>query len=190
MEVKPVNFTYNTKAMSEKAFEQHMILYRGYISKINAVTSALAGFPPDGGVDSMYRGLKNAESYSINGASLHEEYFRSMTKDTKSPGVETMRLITKTFGGLDAFFGNMTECAQAARGWCVFGYEQRTGGARLVMLDSHETGVVVGFYPIITLDMYEHAYYLDYMTDKKRYVQAFIGSIDWDVVERRIMSVS
>ena len=193
MEVQPINFTYNTRAMSEEAFNQHMILYNGYVTKINAVTAALKTFPPGGqdaaAAEAGYRGLKSVESYSINGAILHEEYFRNMTNEKKSPGGRTLRLFTNTFGGLDVFLNKMTECALAARGWCLFAYEQRTNDARLVMLDAHDIGVIVTCYPLITLDMYEHAYYLDYMTDKKRYVQDFIGSIDWDVVEKRILNV-
>ena len=91
----------------------------------------------------------------------------------------------KFFGGLANWKEDFTACAKAARGWCVFAYEQRTGACRNILLDTHDEGNIAASYPIIVLDVYEHAYFSDYGTDKAAYINRFINNIPWDAVEKR-----
>ena len=190
MEITAIQFPYNTKAISKEAFEQHMILYKGYVSKINAIThdlSSKAAFDNKAAEDSadMYRGLKTGETYSLNGVILHETYFCGMTTEKTTLGVKTANLLEKTYGSFESFLACFKQCAESARGWCVLAYDQRTRQPRIFLQDAHDVGVVTMAFPIIVLDMYEHAYYLDYKTDKKAYIQAFAESINWRAVEKR-----
>jgi len=194
MDIKPIKFAYDTKAVSEEAFRQHMVLYGSYADSLNACDPLIYGRGESRGASpkaesAMFRGLKSGETASLNGLILHEEYFRGMTAEPGSPGAKTLGLLNAEFGGLESFISKFAECAEAARGWCVLAWEQRTKKMRILMQDAHEWGVVTSAFPLLVLDMYEHAYYLDYKTDKRKYIGAFIGSVNWAAVEKRVERV-
>ena len=187
MELKAIEFPYNTEVISEEAFKAHIILYKGYVSTVNNTDSDFKDGEPKTGRSkaSMLKGMKHDSQYSLNGIILHEEYFRNMTKKKCVPGEKTVKLIEKCFGTMEKFVSCFTEAAAAAKGWCVLAYEQRSGDLRILLLDLHDTGVVFMACPLLVLDMYEHAYYLDYKTDKKKYIETFMNNINWDIVEMR-----
>ena len=101
-------------------------------------------------------------------------------------GAKTQNLINRFFGGTDKWKEDFIACATSARGWCVLVYEQRTGTCRNILLDSHDDGNIATAYPIIALDMYEHAYFIDYGTDKAAYINRFISNIPWGLIEKRV----
>ena len=187
MDSKAIEFPYNTEVISEEAFKEHMKLYEGYVTKVNNIDGDFKGGEPKSGRsrDSMLKGMKRDEQYSLNGIILHEEYFRNMTTKKNVPGEKTRKLIEKYFGTMEKFISCFIENAAAAQGWCVLAYEQRTCKLRILMLDAHDTGVVFMACPLLVLDLYEHAYYFDYKTDKKKYIEAFMNNINWDIVEMR-----
>ena len=181
--IEPINFSYNTNAVSKETFDQHILLYNGYVKKTNTISSELykkGAAPSD---ENEFRGLKTGETYCLDGVILHEEYFRGMTTAKTAPMEKTKELLNQCFGSCDDFISALKTCAAAARGWCVAAYDQRTKSLRLFMQDTHDTGVVAAAFPILVLDVYEHAYYLDYKTNKGKYIDAYVESIDWRRVE-------
>ncbi len=189
MELTAKDIKYNSKAISEKAFLNHYELYKGYVNKFNSVTKDLKAdsSTKDGNSTySKYRGLKKGETYSLDGAVLHELYFQNMTSAETRPKQKTIEVFTKTYGGFQGFAEDLINAGKSARGWVIFSFEQRTGTFRNFLLDQHDYGLILMAYPIIVLDMYEHAYYLDYGIDKESYIKAFIKSVNWDLVERQI----
>ena len=189
--VKVVDFKYNENitALSEKQFSAHLELYKGYITKTNEITNKLNG--TDGGkkdanaVYSMYRGLKESESFAVDGCILHELYFENIGGVGESPGDKTQNIINSSFGSLENFIDDLSACSKSARGWCVFSYEPRTASFRNIMLDAHNVGNTTLGQPLLVIDMYEHAYFYDYLTDKGKYIDNIIKNINWDIVENR-----
>ena len=189
MEITPKQFPYNTGVVSRKAFDDHIVLYTSYINKTNEVTHVLTTQPEYETANATaghYRGWKKGETYAINGVILHELYFQNLGSEAGPPGPKAQNLLNRHFGGPDKWKEDFTACAKSARGWCVLVYEQRTGTCRNILLDSHEDGNIATAYPIIALDMYEHAYFTDYGTDKVAYINRFIASIPWGLIEKRI----
>jgi len=150
--------------------------------KILSTNPEYATASPTGDV---YRGWKKTETYAINGVFLHELYFQNLGNESGPIGQKSSNLMNKSFGGTDKWKEDFIACAKAARGWCIFAYEQRTATCRNILLDSHEDGNIATAYPIIVLDMYEHAYFIDYGTDKDAYINRFISNIPWGIIERR-----
>ena len=188
MEISAKKFPYKTGIISRKAFDDHITLYEGYVNKTNEVTHVLTTQPEYATANATaghYRGWKKGETYAINGVILHELYFQNLGNEAGPMGAKTQNLINRHFGGTDKWREDFIACATSARGWCVLVYEQRTQTCRNIVLDSHEDGNIATAYPIIVLDMYEHAYFIDYGTDKAAYINRFISNIPWGIVEKR-----
>ena len=192
MKINPTQFAYDTGAVSQRQFDEHMKLYKGYVDKTNAITEELAlGSDRDkaNAVYSKYRGLKDSETFALSGVILHEMYFQNMTAGPGRPCEKTQMVLEDSFGGYEGWLADFKACATAARGWCSLSYEQRTKTFRNVMQDIHDEGLIVGMYPLLVLDMYEHAYFLDYGTDKASYINKFVDSINWDAVSKRLKAL-
>jgi Fe-Mn family superoxide dismutase len=192
MEITAKTFDYNTGVVTRKQFDDHITLYKGYVTKTNEIAHTWATNPESASANatySHYRGLKRGQTYALDGVILHELYFENLGNTTTPVGKKTQHLMDKFFGGVDKWKADFIACATSARGWCVFAYEQRTRQCTNFLYDSHHDGVVTLAYPLIVLDMYEHAYFLDYGTDKAAYINRFISQIPWDAVEKRSMAV-
>jgi len=192
MEIIAIPFTHKTSVVSRKQFDDHLTLYDGYIQKTNEATNTLTTNPEyttANATGGHYRGWKKTETYAINGVILHELYFQNLGSQSGPMGAKMQQLTNQFFSGADNWKADFAACATSARGWCALVYEQRTGTCRNILLDTHEDGNIATAYPIIVLDMYEHAYFIDYGTDKAGYINRFISNIPWDVVEKRAGAV-
>lgn len=188
MEISAMDFPHKTSVVSRKQFDDHVSLYKGYVKITNETDVALATNPeystasPSGG---HFRGWKKTETYAINGVILHELYFQNLGSTPTAPGTKTLAAFNKFYGGFDKWKDDFTATAKSARGWCIFAYEQRTATCRNILLDLHDEGHIAGAYPIIVLDMYEHAYFLDYGIDKSTYISRFLSNLPWETIEKR-----
>ena len=192
MDIVAMPFPYNTNVVSRKQYDDHITLYEGYVSKTNEITNVLATQPEYSSANATaghYRGWKKSETYALNGAILHECYFGNLGNESGPPQQKTQHLMDRHFGGFDKWKEDFIACALSARGWCILVFEQRTGTCRNILLDSHDDGYVACAFPIIVLDMYEHAYFIDYGTDKAAYINRFISNIRWDFIEKRAITV-
>lgn len=193
MTIRQQTFPYNTNAVSKKQFEEHLKLYKGYVDKSNAIYDDLLAGPQlqkdANKTYSEYRGLKKGESYALDGVILHELYFQNMTQTSGAAGTGFRSLAERCFGGFDKWANDFTACAKAARGWCVAAFEQRTETLRNILLDAHDEGVVCAAYPLLVIDMYEHAYFMDYGTDAAGYIKKFMDSVCWKTVDERVGKV-
>ena len=194
MEITAIHFDYRTDVVSQKLFDDHIKLYQGYVDKTNEVTLKLAAstsadLKAANAVYSTYRGLKKGESFALDGVILHEQYFQNLAADNSPIGNRVSRLLERHWGSFDNWKAAFTATAKSARGWCILGYEQRTASCRNILLDSHDEGLICGAYPLLVLDMYEHAYAEDYGIDKAAYIDRFIANIPWGIVEKRAAAI-
>jgi len=192
MEITAKTFEYNTGVVTRKQFDDHQTLYKGYVTKTNEIAHTLATDPQLAGANatySHYRGLKRGQTYALDGVILHELYFENLGEKATPVGHKTQQLFDAHFGGVEKWKADFIATALSARGWCVLSFEQRTAACTNFLFDSHHDGVVLLAYPLIVLDMYEHAYFLDYGTDKAAYINRFISQIPWDAVEKRVANV-
>lgn len=192
MELTAKEYVYNTSVVSAKQYDEHMKLYKGYVTKINEIWRDLQN--PDirssaNATYSTYRSLKKGETYSLDGVILHEGYFANMSMSNAVPGAKTKASFEEFFDGYNNWADDFTACARSARGWCIYGYDQRSLSFMNILLDAHDWGDVALFFPVLIIDMYEHAYFLDYGTDKNAYIKNFMAGINWDVVEKRMDAV-
>ncbi|MFH1769488.1 MAG: superoxide dismutase [Parcubacteria group bacterium] len=200
MEPKPLKFDKDSlKGISKETIETHHDkLYVGYVEKAEEVWSGLgklrdkliSGEAQGNQTYSELRALKQAETFSVNGMYLHEWYFDVLGGDgdsNKAP--ELSKAIEEKWGSVKDGIKYMTECAMASRGWAVLAWDPRRGKIMQYNGDSHNQGGVWGAIPVIVLDVYEHAYFMDFGADRKAYIEVFWNNFDWERAEELYLKV-
>ncbi len=176
-------------SLSEKQLsEHHDVLYVGYVKKIAQIEEALKNVNLEGtnATFSDLRELKVEETFAENGVRLHEYYFDNMGGSGGLPLGKIKDLIERDFGSVDAWLKNFKACGLAARGWVVLAYDLEKKKVRNVLCDLHNQGGVWNCIALLILDVYEHAYFMDYGTARAKYIEAFMNTIDWAEVNNRI----
>jgi Fe-Mn family superoxide dismutase len=189
-QLEKINFQYNNtiNAVSKVQYDVHLALYEGYVNKINEIWRELNSAPGRENANatySKYRGLKKGETYALNGVILHELYFDNLGGSNNTPGGAALTLINQFFGSYENWKEDFIACGKAARGWAVLAYDQRSKSLVNILCDSHDEGNVWNAYPLIIMDVYEHAYFVDYQNKKADYIDKFMLDINWDAVNRR-----
>jgi len=132
--------------------------------------------------------LKDGETFAVNGTYLHEWYFENMGGDGNPTDV-VKQALTDAFGSFEKFADIFTACGMAARGWVVLAWDTHDQALRIYTGDAHNQGGVWGAVPLLVLDVYEHAYFIDYGADRKTYIAEFLKHVNWQTVEQRLMDV-
>lgn len=196
-EAKPLPFTKPLTGISEKALQiHHGKLYAGYVAKMKEVASRLEAASKDqavlDGANASYselRALRSAETFATNGTYLHEAYFASLGGDGKAVGLLADAIAAK-WGSVGAFAAFFSATAMAVRGWVVLAWDTRLGRLKIYGTDAHDQGGVWGCVPLVVLDVYEHAYFMDYGADRKSYVADFWKNLDWAAADAAFKKVN
>jgi Fe-Mn family superoxide dismutase len=131
------------------------------------------------------RELGKAQSEKANSVILHELYFRGMAAKAEPPAEHVKTALTQRFGSLDRWRADLEACALVANGWAMLAVHPLNGRLYHVVSDAHDVGPLWLARPIVIIDMYEHAYYVDYKNDKATYVRGWFERIDWAEADRR-----
>ena len=168
--------------LSEKQLaEHHDVLYAGYVKKTNEIRAALkeVDLTAANATFSQLRELKVEETFAVNGVKLHESYFDSMAATKNVGGSMLAGWIAADFGSMENWLAEFAACGLAARGWVVLAFDFKDGRLHNYMNDVHNQGGIWGAMPLIVLDVYEHAYFLDYATGRKKYIEAFMNNLNF-----------
>jgi superoxide dismutase, Fe-Mn family len=170
--------------ISRAAVEAHYKLYEGYVSKRNEILGRLATADADSAnqVYSDVRALKVDLSFAIGGIKNHELYFEHLGGHGGDPSGAVAELLARDFGSVDAWRADLKATGMAARGWAWTAYDWDEGRLFNYIGDAQNTFPVWNATPLVALDVYEHAYFLDYQTDRASYIDVFLANLDWDVV--------
>lgn len=189
-QVKPLSYTQDLIGISEKTnIIHHDKLYAGYVAKRNEIEQKLASvdLTSANATYSDLRALKVEETFAANGMVLHEVFFDTLGQ----PNADAPRLkerLNKDFGDWEKWAEYFKMCGLVARGWVVLAWDTNIQKLVVYIGDAHNQGGVWGCVPIITLDVYEHAYFIDFGSDRKSYIEAWWQNINWAAAERRFMA--
>jgi Fe-Mn family superoxide dismutase len=170
--------------ISRAAVEAHYRLYEGYVAKRNEILRALADVDA-GAANQVYselRALKVDLSFAIGGIKNHEVYFDHLGGDGGDPSGRIRDLLERDFGSVDEWRADLKATGMAARGWAWTAYDWDEARLFNYLGDAQNTFPVWNATPLVALDVYEHAYFLDYQTDRASYIEAFFANLDWGVV--------
>lgn len=187
--VKPLKYK-QLEGLSEKQLkEHHDVLYAGYCKKLDEIRTKLPAVDrtTPNATFSDLRELKLEETFAVNGVKLHEFYFDNMTEQgSTTPTGIIANWITKDFGSIEKWQEDFKASGIAARGWVVLALDLDDGKLHTYICDTHNQGGVWNAIALLVMDVFEHAYFIDYATGRKAYIEAFCKTIDWNEVNSRI----
>ncbi|MCX9085717.1 MAG: Fe-Mn family superoxide dismutase [Candidatus Methanoperedens sp.] len=184
-EAKNFESLLGTKGLSDQLLKNHFTLYQGYVTNTNKVADALAAMAKDGKTaTSEYAELKRRFGWEFNGMRLHEYYFENIVKDGKTIDKNTKlyKKIVSEFGSYEGWEKDFRATgAMRGIGWVILYYDALEGKLFNTWINEHDIGHLCGALPLIVMDVFEHAYMIDYGLKKGDYIEAFMKAIDWTV---------
>lgn len=181
--------------ISNQTLEMHFKLYEGYVTNTNALNEKIAALVKEGGVApadmASYSEMTRRLGFEYNGMVLHEYYFANMKRQGGSEagkGSAFRTAVEKVFPSFDTWKADFTSVGKMRGvGWAICYLDPQSGFVSNHWIDLHETGNVAGFVPLLVMDVWEHAFLLDYKpADRPKYIEAFLSNVDWDAVDNRM----
>lgn len=172
--------------LSKETIDDHYnVIYKGYINKYNEIEESLEQTAKTGNPTfSKYRELKRAQLFTLNAIRLHEIYFRGLGGEGRCSG-QILDWIDQDFGNFENWVDDLRAAGMSARGWAVLAYDIDERRLRNITTDIHSDGAWTSI-TLLALDVYEHAYYFDFATDRKSYIESWLQNTDWDQVNALI----
>lgn len=176
------------KGISKKTVEEHLKLYQGYVNKYNEIQEKLAALKDEdytkaNQVFSIIRELKVELSFAWGGVINHEIYFSHLGGKGGTANGELLKQIKEDFGSFENYKKDLKATGISARGWVWTGWNYQEERLVNYLGDSQNMYSMWGVDPILALDTYEHAYFLDYGVNRAGYIDSFFDNLDWKKVE-------
>jgi len=184
-------FNLSTELLSEKTKKQHQELLEGYVRELNDISNKLDSCDKLAANlnNSVYRSLKIDEVYNHNAAFLHGLYFENISDLSSTISMDSLSYmrLSRDFGSFDKWQEDFVACCVSARnGWAMTVYNMQLRRYINTVIDLHSSNVMIGVFPIIVMDCWEHAYFKDYLANRKPYVFGMMKELNWTVIENRI----
>ncbi|MCH9704124.1 MAG: superoxide dismutase [Chlamydiae bacterium] len=173
---------------SDKALSMHFTLYKGYVKTTNAFLEKLEQLRADGRQSSLeFAEFKRRVIWDYDGMRLHELYFENLGgHGTKMSNGPLAKQIEADFGSIANWIADFKKTgALRGVGWVVLYKDPKTSRLVNAWIAEHDKGHLAGGNPILIMDVWEHAYMVDYGLDRKGYIEAFFNNINWPIVEGR-----
>jgi len=188
---QPQNYDHllGTAGFSDALLKNHFTLYGGYVTNTNKFITTLEALAKDGKAGTPeYSEVKRRFGWEFNGMRLHELYFGNMTKEGKalSKTSELFKKLTKVYGSYENWEKDFRAVGvMRGIGWVIL-YEDPTNKELFnVWVNEHDVGHLAGCKPLLIMDVFEHAFMLDYGIKRADYITAFFNAIDWKEVGKR-----
>ena len=191
--------TYTTKTfnlpvlegISEKQIKLHLALYEGYVKHANLITEKIKALKESDAEGNAYlvAELRRRFAFEFDGMRMHEHYFEQFEGGKGgNPESALAKAAAEKYGSGEDFITHIKDVAGTRGiGWVVVYADTRAGGVlHTVFVSDHELGQLAGLPIVLALDLWEHAFMVDYVpAEKKNYVDAFFANVNWSVVEKR-----
>lgn len=185
---KPLKYKSLAGISERQLSEHHDVLYAGYVKKYNEITEKLktVDLSSANGTYSDLRELMVEKAFALNGIKLHESYFDNLTDKPSPISGRIEELIVEQWGSVEKWSDEFSALGLTARGWVVLAFDYHLGKLAHYIYDAHHQGGVADTENVLVMDVYEHAYFLDFGTARKDYIDKFMAAIDWEVVNSRV----
>ena len=174
---------------SEALLKNHFTLYQGYVTNTNKLSDLLGGMLAEGKTATPeYAELKRRFGWEWNGMRLHEFYFENLGgKGALDPASKLGKAVAAEFGSVEKWEADFRAAgAMRGIGWVVL-YQDRLGGRLFNQwVNEHDVGNLAGAVPILIMDVFEHAFMVDYGLKRADYIAAFFRNVNWKAAEARL----
>ncbi len=174
--------------ISQRTMEEHYELYKGYVAKTNEIQDKLANVDRASANQTFsdLRSLRVELSFATGGVKNHELYFGHLGGRGGAPAGRIAELIARDFPSVDAWLADFKASGLAARGGVWLAYDHDWNTLTTVVGDAQNTFPLWNATPVLALDVYEHAYWLDYGRARAKYIEAFFNNLDWGAVNANL----
>lgn len=173
----------------DKPLELHFKLYEGYVARTNQLLSLLKEMRERGEQNSAcYTDIKRRLMWEYDGMRLHDDYFSNLGGHGTQldPNSQLYRDLVEEYGSYKNWLEDFKDTgAMRGIGWAVLVRDPLSGRLLNLWINEHDKGHLAGGEPILIMDVFEHAYMLQWGLDRKKYIDTFIQNINWPVVEGR-----
>lgn len=199
MEYKEKKFNIpELTGISEKQIDTHLGLYAGYVKHVNLLREHIHehGKQSEDKAKHSYiaNELRRRFTFEFDGMRMHEYYFEQFGASPKAANESSSlgQALLEKYGSWDGFIEHFKEVGQSRGiGWTVLYYDPIGKTPHITWTSDHEIGTLAGLPIILAMDMWEHAFMVDYLpSEKGKYIDAFLVNIDWDVVEKRFNNIN
>ena len=177
------------EGFSETLLKNHFTLYQGYVTNTNKLMETLGQMGKEGKTATPeFAELKRRLGWEFNGMRLHEHYFENLGgKGGVDKTGKLYKKVSEDFGSYEAWEKEFRAVgAMRGIGWTVLYQDKLTGSLINFWINEHDVGHPAGCTPILILDVFEHAFMIDYGLKRADYIEAFFKNIDWKAVESRL----
>jgi Fe-Mn family superoxide dismutase len=178
--------------ISEEQIAQHWALYEGYLKNVEALSEKLAQLSKAEKYGVEFSELKRRWGFEANGVALHEFYFEALKAGGGQPSdaTQTVKFLKKAFGGFEAWRKEFTAVGKMrGTGWAILYLDPRSLALANAWIASHEDGHPAGWLPLLVMDVWEHAYMVDWgASGRADYIEAYFKNVDWNKVESRLLA--
>lgn len=185
-------YTSESKGISKATHDAHLGLWKGYANKTNEIRTLLSEMDIDPSkanqTYSDMRALKVNYAFAYGGYINHKVYFETLGGNGGPATGHIEALIKEAYNNFDHFIADFKATGMAARGWVFLGYDHDEQRVHTYIGDAQDTFPTWNHTLLLAMDVYEHAYYLDFQTARMKYIEAYLQCIDWDAVNARIPS--
>ena len=193
MTYTPQNFDHllGTAGMSDQLLKNHFTLYQGYVTNTNKLLDTLTQLIKENKtVTPEFAELNRRFGWEFNGMRLHELYFSNMIKGGKPLDQKSQlaKLINEQWGSYENWVSSFKAVGtMRGIGWVVLAYDKESKKIFNLWINEHDVGHLTGTVPLLIMDVFEHAFMIDYGLKRADYINAFFNAINWEIVEKRII---
>ena len=191
MEYKAQTFNIpELKGISSKQLEVHLKLYDGYVKHVNLIREKIAELKGD---DYIVAELRRRFSFEFDGMRMHEYYFSALEGGAKEidQSSELVKVLSEKYGSWDGFIEHFKEVGKSRGiGWTTLYWDLKAQTPHVAWTSDHEVGTLSGLPILLAMDMWEHAFMVDYLpAEKGKYIDAFINNVNWNIIENRFNKI-
>ena len=200
-EAKNFDHLLGMQGMSEQMLKNHFTLYQGYVKNTNTLMEKLSALVnEDKAATPEFAEEKRRMGWEFNGMRLHEYYFENLIKEKNEmdpssrerKGMDKSGALAgameKDFGSVDVWRKDFQATgAMRGIGWAITYFDPQGGRLINTWVNEHDVGHLAGAAPILVMDVFEHAFMLDYGLKRADYINAFFNALDWSAAEKRFV---
>ncbi|MCD5382213.1 MAG: Fe-Mn family superoxide dismutase [Candidatus Pacebacteria bacterium] len=189
---KPQTFDLPTlNGISDKQIEVHLELYKGYVKHVNHIREQIKDLTETDSAKYAYAiaELRRRLGFEFNGMRMHEYYFTQLEGGAQAvdPDAALVQALTEKYGSFEGFIEHFTTVGMTRGvGWVILYADPKGGTVHTAWISEHELGQLGSLPVLLAIDMWEHAFMVDYLpAEKKQYIDAFLNNVNWETVAKR-----